>query len=121
MSVLRFEQVTVTASMNGRKAEVLRDISFALGQGEIVGLVGESGAGKSMIGRTISGLLPENFKVTQGPAFRCADNRNPEKSRSSIRRRFDFGPFWPFSPGRPQPNTLGQRCHVTQANSPPAC
>ena len=66
MSVLVFDEVTVTAGMGGRKIDVLREISFALGQGEIVGLVGESGAGKSMIGRVISGLLPDNFAVTSG-------------------------------------------------------
>ena len=57
-NVLSFDNVTVTARMGGRSVDVLRDISFALGPGDIAGLVGESGAGKSMIGRVISGLLP---------------------------------------------------------------
>jgi peptide/nickel transport system ATP-binding protein len=65
-TVLSFDKVTVTARMSGRKIDVLRDISFTLGQGDIVGLVGESGAGKSMIGRVISGLLPDNFSVSAG-------------------------------------------------------
>ena len=64
MSVLPSTSVTVTARIGGRKVDVLRDIAFELGQGEIIGLVGESGAGKSMIGRVISGLLPDNFSVT---------------------------------------------------------
>ena len=34
--------------------------------GKILGLVGESGAGKSMIGRTIAQLLPPGFAVTGG-------------------------------------------------------
>ena len=66
MSVLTFDNVTVTARIGGRNIDVLRDLSFTLGQNEIVGLVGESGAGKSMIGRTISGLLPDNFQVSAG-------------------------------------------------------
>ncbi len=74
MSVLAFDEVTVTARMGGRKVDVLRDISFALGQGEIIGLVGESGAGKSMIGRVISGLLPDNFAVTAGSVTFEGDN-----------------------------------------------
>ena len=66
MSVLSFDGVTVTARLGANKVEVLRDISFTLEEGEIIGLVGESGAGKSMIGRTIAGLLPDNFSVTAG-------------------------------------------------------
>ena len=53
MSVLSFDKVTVTARIGGRSVDVLRDISFDLGQDEIIGLVGEFGAGKSMIGRTV--------------------------------------------------------------------
>ena len=47
MSVLSFDKVTVTARIGGRNIDVLRDLSFELNQDEIIGLVGESGAGKS--------------------------------------------------------------------------
>ncbi|MDW8063728.1 MAG: ABC transporter ATP-binding protein [Candidatus Caldarchaeum sp.] len=45
--------------------EVIRNISFQVEEGEIFGLVGESGAGKSMTGRAIIRLLPPNA-VTYG-------------------------------------------------------
>ena len=35
------------------------DVSFEINRGETLGLVGESGCGKSTIGRTILGLIPE--------------------------------------------------------------
>ena len=36
----------------------MRDVSFAIAPGEIVSLIGESGSGKSTIGRMILRLLP---------------------------------------------------------------
>jgi peptide/nickel transport system ATP-binding protein len=42
---------------------ILRGIDLAIGRGEIHGLVGESGAGKSMIGRAVLGVQPANAVV----------------------------------------------------------
>ena len=47
-------------SLLGRKhkrRQVLHNISFTIGQGEIVGLVGESGCGKTTLCRTILGMI----------------------------------------------------------------
>ncbi|MGN6751506.1 MAG: ATP-binding cassette domain-containing protein, partial [Intrasporangium sp.] len=38
-------------------------VSFDLDRGEVLGLVGESGAGKSSLGRGLMGLLPPGAKV----------------------------------------------------------
>lgn len=42
--------------------EVFEQVSFSLRQGEILGLIGESGSGKSSLAKAIAGLLP----LTQG-------------------------------------------------------
>lgn len=43
----------------GERRQVLRDVTFTIGQGEILGLVGESGCGKTTLSRTILGMLPD--------------------------------------------------------------
>lgn len=45
----------------GRGAKTLRavdDVSFSIGSGRVLGLVGESGCGKSTVGRTLTRLTP---------------------------------------------------------------
>ncbi|MCW5770204.1 MAG: ABC transporter ATP-binding protein [Rhodospirillaceae bacterium] len=66
MALLEAEDLTVTATIGGGRVDVLRRIGFALEAGKVLGLVGESGAGKSMIGRLIGGVLPPGFEVSSG-------------------------------------------------------
>ncbi|WP_295070816.1 ABC transporter ATP-binding protein [Tabrizicola sp.] len=45
---------------------LLRRVSLDVAAGEVRGLVGESGAGKSMIGKAVLGILPPSIEVTEG-------------------------------------------------------
>jgi peptide/nickel transport system ATP-binding protein len=45
---------------------LLRKVSLQVGAGQIVGLVGESGAGKSMVSRVVLGIAPGNAVVSAG-------------------------------------------------------
>lgn len=47
-------------------AALLEDVSLTVNAGEILGLVGESSAGKSMIGNAVAGLLPAGVVRTGG-------------------------------------------------------
>ena len=53
---------------------IARDVSLRVEQGEIVGLIGESGSGKTMTAKSLLGLLPERIRVVAGRAtFRSRD------------------------------------------------
>jgi peptide/nickel transport system ATP-binding protein len=47
-------------------APILRRVSLDLSYGEALGLVGESGAGKSTIAKALLGVLPRTVTITQG-------------------------------------------------------
>jgi ABC-type glutathione transport system ATPase component len=49
--------------------EVVRDVSFTIGDGEILGVVGESGSGKSVTALTLMGLVSESAQVTSGKIY----------------------------------------------------
>ena len=64
--MLSISNLTLTTRVDGKPVELLRDITLSVQRGKVLGLVGESGAGKSMIGRLIAGHTPPGFAVTQG-------------------------------------------------------
>jgi peptide/nickel transport system ATP-binding protein len=45
---------------------LLRRVSLQVAPGQIVGLVGESGAGKTMVSRVVLGIAPANARITHG-------------------------------------------------------
>ena len=58
----------LAVSFQTRKGEVeaVRNVSFELETGEILGIVGESGAGKSMAGNAVIGLLSPPAHISDG-------------------------------------------------------
>lgn len=62
--LLRIEELSVAFPGQQQEAKALDSVSFTVGEGEIVGLVGESGCGKSLTALTVMGLLPEKARAT---------------------------------------------------------
>ncbi|WP_327582434.1 ABC transporter ATP-binding protein [Nonomuraea sp. NBC_00507] len=82
--MLKVEGLSVRADA----VELLRDVSFDIGPGERVGLIGESGSGKSLTALSLMGLLPEGVTASGRAAL---DGRDlvgvPEKRLKRLRGR----------------------------------
>ena len=69
MALLEVENLSIRLQTHRGPAYAVRDISFRVERGETLGIVGESGCGKSMTVMAVMGLLPENAKVTGSIRF----------------------------------------------------
>jgi peptide/nickel transport system ATP-binding protein len=69
MPLLEVRNLHVKLRTHRGPALAVRDVSFSLERGETLGLVGESGCGKSITVMALMGLLPENSEVTGSIQF----------------------------------------------------
>ena len=64
--LLEARDLSVGVEKDGKIYRAVNKISFTVDEGEIVGLAGESGCGKSMTALSIPNLLPQAAKITDG-------------------------------------------------------
>ena len=62
--LLEVSNLSVVLQTQRGPAQAVRDVSFSLERGQTLGLVGESGCGKSITAMSLMGLLPEKAKVS---------------------------------------------------------
>ena len=64
MALLEVQDLRVTLQTSRGALPALRGVSFALDHGQTLGLIGESGCGKSITALALMGLLPEGARVS---------------------------------------------------------
>ncbi len=69
MALLEVDNLRVTLQTHRGPAHAVRDVSFTLERGETLGLVGESGCGKTITAMALMGLLPEGAEVAGSIRF----------------------------------------------------
>ena len=81
-----FELNHLQVSLRGKKrnTDLVKDVSFSVKQGECLGILGESGSGKSMSIKAAMGLLDKNFGVS-GSA-KCQGDELVGKNAEQLRR-----------------------------------
>ncbi len=76
-SLLAVEDLTVKYRLHSGVLTAADRVSFSIAAGEIVGLLGESGCGKTTTAMSLLGLLPENARIASGRLyFRGRDLRS---------------------------------------------
>jgi peptide/nickel transport system permease protein len=74
-------------SPDGGPVTVVQDVSFDIGRGEAVGLVGESGCGKTITGLAVLGMLPAGARIVGGSIWVNGRDvtRLPDRERAALR------------------------------------
>ena len=83
--VLSIRNLTVEIPTRRGLFKPVQDVAYDIRPGEIRGVVGESGAGKSMTGNAVIGLLDDPARVASGEIWlngRRIDNLTPEEKRA---------------------------------------
>lgn len=83
-TVLKVENLNVTFHQDGKSAHIVKDVSFSVNAGQCLGILGESGSGKSMSCKAVLRLLDKNFEV-DGEMTLLGENLR-EKSNEAVRK-----------------------------------
>ena len=87
-TLLEVQDLRITLATPQGQAEAVRGIDFALERGGTLGLIGESGSGKSLTALALMGLLPEGARATGRILFEGQDLLAlPERALTRLRGR----------------------------------
>jgi peptide/nickel transport system ATP-binding protein len=88
-ALLEVADLQISLDRGGQQVVAVDEVSFTLSAGEVMGLVGESGCGKSLTGLSLMGLLQPPLGVSggrimfQGQALHEFDNREWQRIRGT--------------------------------------
>ncbi|HIE16414.1 MAG TPA: ABC transporter ATP-binding protein, partial [Bacteroidales bacterium] len=65
-NLISIQNLSIAFNDNGKQHRVIDNLTFNIARGEVLGVLGESGSGKSLTALTLMHLLPPNAIIQQG-------------------------------------------------------
>jgi peptide/nickel transport system ATP-binding protein len=85
MALLQLKNIDITYTLGKGSLKAVDDVSFSLEKGKSLGVVGESGCGKTTIAKSIMRLLPKNGEISSGSIFFNGEDL-VKKSKEEMRK-----------------------------------
>lgn len=64
--ILNIQDLTIEVSQNENRFVLCKDLNFSVKAGETIGILGESGSGKSLTALSVLNLLPQSISIVKG-------------------------------------------------------
>jgi oligopeptide/dipeptide ABC transporter ATP-binding protein len=89
--LLAIEDLTIEVGPRQNRARVVEGLSLVVAEGEVLGLAGESGSGKTMTALSIAGLAPRGAKLSGSIRFRGEELLGASRTRLRMIRGREIG------------------------------
>ncbi len=120
-ALITFNQLSVSFAADKNRVRAVQDVSFTIRAGQTVGVVGESGCGKSVTAMSLMGLLPPQAARIDGGEilFEGQDLLRLKNARMVRPARQSAGDDFSGADDRPESGTHRRRAALRTADSPP--
>ncbi len=82
--LLQVKDLAVSFTTYRGKVKAVRNVNFSVEQGKALGIVGESGCGKSVTAHAIMGLLPKENSIIENGSIKFNDKELLKLSESAM-------------------------------------
>lgn len=87
-NLLTVEHLTIGVRKDKKEILLVEDFSMTIEKGQVVGMAGESGCGKSMVCKAILGILPPGVEIFSGNIYFEGKEITTKKDFKNIRGKF---------------------------------
>lgn len=87
MALLQVKNLCTQFKTDQGRVQAVRNVTFELGEKEVLGIVGESGSGKSQTMYSIIGLLAENGEIADGEVI--FDGKDISRNKFSTKKEYE--------------------------------
>ena len=85
-TILQIEHLKVEFRVGKKRVHAVNDVNLKVSRGKTLGIVGESGCGKSVTAHSILQLLPPNGKISGGRILFAPNPNEPAQELQSLKR-----------------------------------